>query len=136
MLLENKKIFVVEDNARNRIIFNILLSKHGAVVEFDSWGGDALWRLKDYSVDLIILDLMLFAGISGYTIYEQLRNLPAHAKTPIVAVSAADPSVAIPKTKKMGFAGFIAKPIDDELFPNQLVRILTGECVWDTGIRV
>ncbi|NWG17311.1 MAG: response regulator [Chloroflexi bacterium] len=136
MTLHGKRIFIVEDNFQNRVVFLTTLKMQGAWVEFDRWGTDALWRLRAFrQVDLIILDLMLTAGISGYDIFDQIRSLPEYNRTPIVAVSAAEPAVAIPKTQAKGFAGFITKPIDDERFPQQLARIIAGEQVWYAGER-
>jgi CheY-like chemotaxis protein len=131
MLLTGKVIFIVEDNLQNRVVFQMTTVAHGPTLEFERWGRDAVWRLQALrKVDLIILDLMLYGGISGYDIFEEIRQLPEFDRVPIVAVSAAEPSIAIPKTQQMGFAGFIAKPIDDELFPKQLAQILAGEPVW------
>jgi len=52
-----------------------------------------------------------------------------------VAVSAMDPSVAIPQARQKGFSGFIAKPIDNRLFPQQIAQIIEGEQVWSIGER-
>jgi two-component system, chemotaxis family, sensor kinase CheA len=131
MLLKDKHIFIVEDNVQNRVVFQFILGKHGALVEFERWGKDAIWRLESRKVvDLIVLDLMLAAGISGYDICDEIRRIPRFDNTPIVAVSASDPVIAIPKVQQRGFAGFIAKPIDDLLFPQQLAMLINGEKVW------
>lgn len=136
MLLKGKQIFIVEDNLQNRVVFTIALKLQGADINFDRWGNDAVWRLKAYRhVDLIVLDLMLHDGISGFDIFDEIRRLPRYDNTPIVAVSAAEPSIALPKTREKGFNGFIAKPIDDELFPRQLLRLMSGEPVWYAGER-
>lgn len=133
-LLENKRIFIVEDNLQNRVVFQILLNAQGALTEFDRWGRDTMSRLQGFDpVDLIILDLMLGSGTSGYDIFDQIRSFPHFAQTPIIAVSAADPAIAMPKTQAQGFSGFIAKPIDDTLFADQLVNILAGKPVWYAG---
>jgi CheY-like chemotaxis protein len=137
MLLKNKNIFIVEDNSQNRVVFKMVLLIHGAKVDFERWGQDALARLKKFDkVDLIILDLMLYQGTSGYDTFEEIRRIPEYDNVPIVAVSAAEPAIAIPKTQKMGFAGFVAKPIDDDLFPKQVAQLIEGEKIWYAGMRV
>lgn len=136
MLLGNKHIFIVEDNTQNRVIYQIVMVRNGAHVEFDRWGRDTLNTMKRLrKIDLIILDLMLPSGESGYDIFEQIRAVPEYNDVPIIAVSAADPSTAIPKAQAMGFSGFIAKPINDDLFPDQIARIIAGEAVWYAGDR-
>lgn len=134
MLLQDKNIFVVEDNLQNRLIFQVILMRNGAQVTFERWGRDAISRLLSMtSVDLIVLDLMLGYGLSGYDVYDNIRSLPNFAHTPIVAVSASDASIAIPKTREKGFNGFIAKPIDDLLLPKQFAQIIDHEEVWYAG---
>lgn len=134
MLLTGKRIFVVEDNVQNRIVFQMALASAGALVEFERWGKDAITGLQyNKNVELIILDLMLHGGVSGYDIFNEIRKLPDFAQIPIIAVSASEPATAIPKTRAMGFSGFIGKPIDMDLFPQQVARIIAGEKLWYTG---
>lgn len=134
MLLKGKRIFVVEDNVQNRIVFQMALASEGALVEFERWGKDAITGLQyNKNVDLIVLDLMLHGGVSGYDLFNELRKLSEFAHIPIIAVSASEPATAIPKTRAMGFSGFIGKPIDMDLFPQQVARVMAGEKLWYTG---
>lgn len=138
MLLEGKHIFIVEDDMKNRKVYSMVLAAtHGARLEFDRWAPGALERLQAFCpVDLIILDLMfLMGGISGYEIIREIRGVEALAQVPVVAISAAEPSHAIAKTKHLGFNGFIAKPVSDELLPQQLLQVLSGQPVWYAGER-
>src|SRR4030095_4777030 len=134
MLLNNKHIFVVEDNMKNRVVIKVCLVAYGARVSFERKGEDVIRVLRAiYPVDMILLDLMLTNGISGYDIYDQLRMIPEFNNPPIVAVSASDSSAALPLALKKSFEGFIAKPIDSDLLPRQLVKVLNKEEVWDSG---
>ncbi len=136
MILKNKRIFIVEDNIQNRLVFQMALIRHGASVDFERWGRDAIYRLQNLSrVDIIILDLMLAEGVTGFDIFTQIRELPKYSTVPIVAVSAMEPSIAIPKTKQHGFSGFIAKPIDSVQFPKQIASLIEGESIWSVGER-
>lgn len=134
MLLKGKNIFIVEDNAQNRVIYQTVLMTQGATLEFDRWGRQAEMHLQCFKhFDLIILDLMLPGGITGYDVFKRIRELPGFENVPVVAISAADPSAAIKETREKGFSGFIAKPIDMILLPGQLARIIEGEQVWYGG---
>ena len=136
MILKDKRIFIVEDNMQNRLVFQMALIRHGASVDFERWGRDTLYHLQNVSrVDLIVLDLMLAEGVTGFDLFDQIRGIEKYAKIPIIAVSAMDPSIAIPKLRKQGFSGFIAKPIDNVQFPRQLASIIAGEAVWSVGER-
>jgi CheY-like chemotaxis protein len=136
-LLQGKQIFIVEDNFQNRIVFQMALVRHGAVVEFERWGSETIYRLKNLShvsqIDLVLLDLMLAEGVNGYDVFDEIRAEPKFTAVPIVAVSAMDPGAALPRVRAKGFAGFIAKPIDVHLFPKQLAAIIDGEHVWHKG---
>jgi len=91
MLLKDKTIFIVEDNAQNRVIFQMSLLRYGAVIDFERWGASTVARLDGLPrIDLIILDLQLADGISGLDLYDQIRTLPKYANVPIIAVSAMD----------------------------------------------
>ena len=135
MDLSNKRIYIVEDDPRNRVIYQVMMIRHGARVHFDNWGKDAVSKIKAFGrVDLIILDLMITGGPDGYSIFKEIRSEPELNDVPIIAVSAADPSTALPKAQQMGFSGYIGKPINDEIFPEQLARVMDGEEVWYAGI--
>jgi CheY-like chemotaxis protein len=133
--LENKRIFIVEDSPLNRVVYKMVLRHDGVMLEFDRWGHDTLAHLKTFKPDLIIMDLMLGVGNSGYDVFEDVRHTPEYDNIPIVAISASEPAVALPKCQEMGFSGFIAKPIDDHLLPEQLARIIAGEQIWYVGER-
>ena len=136
MSLKNRRIFIVEDNWQNRVVYQMMLIRHEALVYFESWGANTIASLKKIAnVDVIVLDLTLGQGISGFDLFEQIRELPNFATVPIVAVSAMDPAIAIPETRSKGFAGFIAKPIDIHIFPDQLATIIAGEAIWHVGER-
>ncbi|MBX3083144.1 MAG: response regulator [Anaerolineae bacterium] len=134
MQLRGKRIFVVEDNMDNRVVYQLIFTREGAMVDFERWGPGAISQLKRFRpVDLIILDLMLARGASGYALFQDIRALPEFDDVPIIAVSSADPGEAIYRTRALGFSGYIAKPIDHHLFPEQIQRIMQGEFVWHEG---
>src|SRR5262245_44853367 len=120
--LKGKRIFVVEDNLENRQIMQLALAPVGATVAFDVWGAQTVIHLlAHWPVDIVLLDLMFPRNISGYDVYDKIRAEPRFGRLPIVAVSASDAAYAVPKCREKGFAGFIAKPIDVDLFPEQIL---------------
>ena len=134
--LQGKRIFCIEDDPRNRAIAQMILEQAGATVGFERWGRDeTLTKLKAFApVDIILLDLMFPGGISGYAIFDSIRSDAQFADVPIVAVSASDPAIEIPKARRKGFSGFISKPIDLRLFPQQVQAFIAGESLgWHIG---
>ncbi len=131
MLLNGKRIFIIEDNLVNRSIVQLLLEKNGAKVAFERWGLQVPQALEAFApVDLILLDLMFPRGVTGYAVYDIIRDVPGFETLPIVAISAADATEATLLTKEKGFSGFISKPIDMMRFPKQIKSVLDGQAVW------
>lgn len=137
MLLRGKKVFCIEDNVQNRIVFQMIFVAQGATVDFERRGRDTIRRMLSASrYDVIVLDLLLADGVSGFDVYQEIRALPGGEKVPIVAVSAVDAATAISKAQALGFSGFIAKPIDNQLFPKQIAQIISGQAIWYAGSRL
>jgi CheY-like chemotaxis protein len=134
MLLTRKNIFIVEDDMLNRVVYRLSLGfQGGAYLEFDPWSEDATYKLKRGTWDLIILDLMLGRGASGFQVFKEIRQLDKFDRIPIIAISASEPSVSIPKTREMGFNGFISKPVREDLIVEQIAQVIAGESVWYDG---
>lgn len=131
--LEDKRIFIIEDNLADRAIMQMLLEQTGAKIGIERWGKDVLRRLKFFGqVDIILLDLTFPNGVEGYEVFDEIRTVDAYANIPIVAVSAGDSFINIPRCRAQGFAGFIPKPISYDLFPRQIASILDGKAIWYT----
>mgnify|MGYP001171470073 CR=1 FL=1 len=130
MLLQGKRVYVIEDEKYNYIVFKVLLEEHGADVVFGGWSKNTLRRIKENPPDIILLDLMFPNGISGFDIFTELRQEELLENMPIIAVSASNASTSMGKARQMGFSGYISKPINFQLFPNQILAVLNGETVW------
>jgi two-component system, cell cycle response regulator DivK len=129
--LEGKRIFIVEDNLDNRRVMRLALEACGATVSFDVWGAQTVIHLMaNWPIDVVLLDLMFPRNVDGFDVYDKIRAESRFARLPVVAVSASDISYALPKCKAKGFAGFIPKPIDIDIFPDQILRVSQGEEVW------
>jgi CheY-like chemotaxis protein len=134
MMLKQKRIFYFEDSLTNRSIVQLLLEKAGSRFAFARClHDDPLAQLHKFMpVDLILLDLMLPNGMTGYDIFDAIRADTAFEKTPIVALTASDPTLEMPKVRAKGFSGYISKPIKLMNFTSQISAVLDGIPVWDT----
>ena len=132
MILENKKIFLVEDNVTNLAVIRTALRIHGASVPYDHWGTHAIKRLtgSHNKVDLILLDIMLPGGMSGYDVFDQIKSVPELEDIPVVALTASDSYIEVPKAKSKGFNGYISKPINRSTFADDLLKVMQGGEVW------
>jgi len=130
-VLEGKRVFVIEDDVTNMAVFTVALKNAGALVMQDFWNSASVALLKQtMPVDVVLLDLMLRHGASGYDIFDQLRAVPELASVPVIVVSASDPEIEIPRAKVKGMTGFIGKPISLQEFPRQVAACLNGEPMW------
>lgn len=128
-------ILIVEDNVRNYALLARLLSFMG--VRQTEWNRSG-WHVLEFArdsmpqVDLILLDIHL-PDEDGYEVLFRLREDEHFRNTRIVAVTADITSANLSRAQSAGFDGFLAKPINVDLFPDQILRILEGESVWDLG---
>jgi len=131
MLLNRKRIFIVEDNAGNLAIMQTILDQHGAKVFFERWGRNTCDRLRAVlPIDLILLDLMLPDGVTGYQVFDTIQLLPDLAHIPVVLVSAADVDAERETAMRKGLRGFISKPIRVTTFARFVVDAIEGNQVW------
>ncbi len=131
MSLNEKRIFIIEDDAANLAVISTILKRAGALVEFDRGTPDVMKHLQAVlPLDMILVDLMLPGSISGYQLYGEMRRVPELMAVPVVAVSAADAIREIPRARAAGFRGYITKPIRSQSFVNYILRVLEGETVW------
>jgi len=81
-------------------------------------------------VDVFFLDLEM-PGMDGYAVYDLLKTYPRFARVPVVAYTVH--TSEINTAYQMGFHSFLGKPLDADVFPDQLHRILSGERVWSAS---
>ncbi|MFK7803908.1 MAG: response regulator [Anaerolineae bacterium] len=132
MILKGKKIFLVEDDPVNLAIIRVTLQKQGAVVPFDHWGDSTLERLSAQAntIDLILLDIMLPGNVTGYDIFDQIKNEDSLKDKPIIAVTASDPNLEVPKARLKGFDGYISKPINRQRITKDILSVIEGGEIW------
>ena len=126
-------VLVVEDNVSNFVLIARMLGYMGIHCEWKTSGyevveyADTLPRL-----DLVLMDIRL-PYEDGYGALKKIRSSPSLKDTLVIAVTAEASVKQINKAKASGFDGFIGKPLDPDLFPDQIRRILAGESVWEMG---
>ena len=110
---QDASVLVVEDNATNQLAIRALLDRFGVDADFVSTGTQAIAATQRKHYLLVLMDLML-PGVDGYAATRQIRfnEYSTGRHTPIVAVTAVDPSLSRSACISAGMDGFISKPID------------------------
>ena len=115
------KILYIEDNTHNRILVKrVLEAENYLVIEAEN-GIEGILKAENAQPDLIIIDLNL-PDIDGFEVTKQLRQMPITAKTPILAMTANVVQADLEKTLVVGCNGYIRKPIDIDLLPQQIAQ--------------
>ena len=121
-----RKALLVEDNENNRYLLTLLLKNAGFTVVIAEDGRSALEIAQREQPDVILLDIQM-PEMDGYEVATHLKGDAELARIPIVGVS----SFAMPgdreKAIRMGFAGYIEKPVDPEHLSETVLSILGRE---------
>ena len=114
--LRGRRVLVIDDDARNVFAITSTLELHGVTVTQAPNGRkgiEALLTAED--TDLILMDVMM-PEMDGYTTMNKIRQMPAFAALPIIAVTARAMPGDREKSIAAGASDYVTKPVDtDEL---------------------
>jgi CheY-like chemotaxis protein len=121
--LRDRTILVVDDIATNRLVASQLLLASGARVIEAASGPEALKRLEQGGIDVVLLDLMM-PGMDGA---ETLRRIRASygKNVPVIAMTADVLAVRRDDDLRTSLDGFLAKPILPEALREVLGRVFS-----------
>ncbi len=130
-IFRNHSALVVEDDASGLAIISVMLRRLGVRTVMERYASSALECARKMSkLDVVFLDLGLPDG-DGYEVLEGLKSDPDLKDVPVIAVTARDAGMEMPKAQAAGFDGFLGKPLNRNRFPDQVQRIINGESVWE-----
>ncbi|PKK83087.1 MAG: hypothetical protein CVT49_10260 [candidate division Zixibacteria bacterium HGW-Zixibacteria-1] len=102
-------IMVVDDDAEQRDVTAKLLEKLGYTVLMADSGEDAIQRIKENTIDLILMDMIMPPGIDGADTYKKILDLRPNQKAIIVSGFAR--SERAKYALDLGASGFLRKPV-------------------------
>jgi CheY-like chemotaxis protein len=110
-VFEGRHILLAEDDVRNIFALSRVLEPLGAQMVIARNGQEAVDRVGSEEVDLVLMDIMMPVK-DGLEAMREIRADPAHARLPIIAITAK----AMPEDRRQcldaGANDYIAKPID------------------------
>ncbi|MCT6720099.1 response regulator [Acidovorax sp. K2F] len=113
------QLLLAEDNALNQEVAGELLRQLGFAVDVAGDGAMAVERAREHHYDLILMDIQM-PHLDGLEATRQIRTLPGHAQTPIVAMTANAFAEDRAAALAAGMNDHLPKPVD----PAQLARVL------------
>lgn len=129
--MDDLQALIIDDDANNVIILGQFLTLEGVncrqalnATELD----EVLYDL--HQVDIVFLDLNM-PQRDGYAVLQVLQSDDRFRDVPIVAYTVHFGELHM--ARESGFHSFLGKPLNGDLFPTQLARILSGERIWVTA---
>lgn len=121
--MESKSILYIEDNIDNRTLIRRLLNAEGYEVTEAGSASEGINLLNSIKPALILMDINM-PDQDGYSLTAQIRKMPGFAEIPIVALTANVMRGDRERSLEAGCDGYIQKPIDVDIFPQQLERYI------------
>src|SRR4030066_1026767 len=116
-------ILYVEDNPENRLLVRRVLMAEGFDVAEAQAASKAVEFINTRYPDLILMDINM-PEVDGYTLTSRLRENPRLNGVPIIALTANVMKGDRERTLEAGCDGYIQKPIDVDMLPQQILRFL------------
>jgi len=121
--MNEKKILLVEDNPVNRRLAVFLLRSQGYEVREATTAKEAFEVLQKERPDLIVMDIQL-PGMDGLEVTRKLKEQPATADIPVIAVTSYAMKGDREKALAAGCVGYVTKPIDKKIFIDEVAAHL------------
>lgn len=79
--------------------------------------------------DLILLDIQV-EPFTGFEMLQMIRTHRDYDSTPVVALTASVMNEEIQMLQNAGFHSIVSKPLNLDVFPDLIKRIMAGEEIW------
>jgi CheY-like chemotaxis protein len=110
-VLDGRKLLLAEDDVRNIFALSSVFEPLGAQVAVARNGREALQRLEQGDIDLVLMDIMM-PEMDGLAAMREIRSRPAWRNLPIIALTAKAMADDRERCLEAGANDYIAKPID------------------------
>lgn len=121
---ERKKVLIVEDTKMLRMSLEVILQETYEVAGAAD-GNEALEILREFTPDIILLDLMLPYPLDGFSLLRLLKSNPSTNMIPVIIISGMSGDDKIIQGLELGANDFLVKPIKSKELLLK-IRNLTG----------
>lgn len=119
-------ILIVEDSPDNMKLFRTLLTLKGHEVTGLPGGEELFATLGARRPELVLMDIQM-PGKDGFALLAEIRADATFQDLQVIALTAHAMAGDRERALAAGFDGYITKPIDIRLFPDQVAKALAGE---------
>lgn len=117
-------LLLVDDDPACKLLVEKMLQEQ-ADIQYAAAGKEALHMLEHRTYDAILLDINLVKGLNGTEVLCELRKLPAHRDTPVIALTAYAMVSDRENLLNMGFDAYISKPFDIKTLQDTVSAVCT-----------
>ena len=121
--LEKPKIIIVDDSISIRKYVSHFLTRAGYDVEVASDGFEALNKIGQIKVDLIVTDLEM-PVMHGYELIAELKRVPDLSKIPIIVLTSRAGEKHRQKAFEMGAQEYVVKPFEEDVLIDSIKKLL------------
>lgn len=114
-----RTVLIVDDSVTIRQMVSFTLEQAGMAVVAAADGQDALERLGNGRVDLVITDLNM-PRMDGIALVKELRRRPASKYTPVLMLTTESQETRRQEGRAAGATGWIVKPFQ----PDKLLQVI------------
>jgi CheY-like chemotaxis protein len=118
-------VLVVDDDDDTRDLLEMFLTGEGAAVRSADSAENARTRLGEGGVDVILTDASL-PDEDGFAFVARLREEPATARIPAIAITGYTDARAREQAREAGFQKFITKPFDVFALPAAIASVVAA----------
>lgn len=110
MIVKKLQVLMVDDDWKLRNLLRIYLSKEGFDTVEAADGNEAMWKIKNQSFDLVILDVMM-PNMDGWQVCQSIRKTQS---VPILMLTALGETKEKVQGLKLGADDYLTKPFNPE----------------------
>jgi len=120
-----KTVLVVDDSSAMRALLGVALRSAGFAVVEARDGRDALGKLADGPVDLIVSDCIM-PVMDGISFVRAVKQRPDLRDIPIIMLTTESQQAQIQQGRALGVQAWIVKPFRPEKFVEAVHRVLSA----------
>ncbi|CAM3321852.1 response regulator [Rhodothermus bifroesti] len=119
-----KTVLVVDDSSTARKFVTFALRAQGLTVLTACDGLEALEKLAQTPVDLVITDLNM-PKLDGIGLVQALRADPEYAHIPILVLSSLEDAELVSQSQQLGVQAYLTKPFDAQRLQYEVAKFIS-----------